>query len=119
MAMLTNLAVQNKHQTMEFAETTQYNEVSFNSIWFSDEAHFHLDDAVNKQNVRFWASENQRVIHEKVHHALRITVWAVISSHGLLGAIFFDETVNSERYLTMLRNTSVPHLLATVLSSQT
>jgi hypothetical protein len=39
-----------------------------------DEAHFHLDGVVNKQNVQFWASQNLHVIHEKVHHALRITV---------------------------------------------
>jgi hypothetical protein len=54
-------------------------------------------------------------IHEK------ITVWVAVSSHGLLGPIFFEETVNrvnSERCLSMLCNTFVPHLLATGLSLQ-
>jgi hypothetical protein len=37
---------------MAFAEWAYNNEVSFNNVWFSDEAHFHLDDVVNKQNVR-------------------------------------------------------------------
>jgi hypothetical protein len=46
--------VQNKHQRMAFAEWAQNNEVSFKSVCFSDEAHFHLDGVVNKQNVRFW-----------------------------------------------------------------
>jgi hypothetical protein len=59
------------------------------------------------------------VIHEKVHHALRITVWVVISSHGLLGSIFFEETVNSEYYLSMLHNSFMLHLLATDLPLQT
>jgi hypothetical protein len=45
------------------------------------------------------------VIHEKVHHAPRVTVWVAISSHGLLGPTFCEETVSSERYLSMLRNT--------------
>jgi hypothetical protein len=49
----------------------------------------------------------------------RITVWVVISSHGLLGPIFFKDTVNSERYLSMLRNTFVSHLLAAGLLLQT
>jgi hypothetical protein len=60
----------------------------------------------------FGASENPHVVHEKLHHAPRITVWVTISSHGLLGPIFFEEAVNSERYSSMLHNTFVPHLLA-------
>jgi hypothetical protein len=55
------------------------------------------------------------MIYEKVHNPLRITVQVAISSHGPLGLIFFEETVNSERYLSVLHNTSVPHLLATGL----
>jgi hypothetical protein len=62
---------------MAFAEWAQ-NEESFNNVCFSDEAYFHLDGVVNKQIVRFWASENPRVIHEKVPHAPRITVWVAI-----------------------------------------
>jgi hypothetical protein len=83
---------------MAFAERAQNNEVSFNNVWFSDEAHFNFDCEVNKQNVRFWASENTRVIHEKVHHAPRMTVWVAISSHGLLGLIVFEGTLSSERF---------------------
>jgi hypothetical protein len=52
MTVLPNLTVQNKHQRVAFAEWVQNNEVSFNSIWFSDEAYFHLDDVVNIQNVQ-------------------------------------------------------------------
>jgi hypothetical protein len=78
-----------------------------------------LDVVVNKQNVRFWASENPRVIHEKVHHALRITMWGTNSNHGMLGPVSFEETMNIERYLSMFCNTFVPHLLATGLPLQT
>jgi hypothetical protein len=100
-----------------FAEWAQNNVVLFNNVWFSDEAHF--DGEVNKQNVWFWVSENPRVIHVKAHRALRITAWFAISSHGLLGSTFFEETVNSECYLSTLHNTFVPHLLATGLPLQT
>jgi hypothetical protein len=104
---------------MAFAEWARNNEVSFNNVWFSDGAHINLDGVVNKQNVRFLASENPCVIHEKVHHATRIIVWVTISSHGLLGPISFEETVNSPHYLSMLGNTFVPPFLATGLPLQT
>jgi hypothetical protein len=52
------------------------------------------------------------------NHAPRITVWVAISNRGLLRPIFFEETVNSERYVSMLCNTFAPHLL-TGLSFQT
>jgi hypothetical protein len=89
------------------------------NVWFSDEAHFHLNGVVNKQNVRFWASENPYVISEKVRHAPRVTVWVAISSHGIIGPFFFNETVNAERYLDVLGNSFVPHLIATGLPFDT
>jgi hypothetical protein len=116
MAVLPKLTVQNKHQRMTFA---QNNEVSLNNVWFSDEAHFHLNGVANKQNVWFWASENPRVIHEKVHPAPRTAAWVIISSHGLLWQIFLEETVSSERYLSMLRISFGSHRLAAGLPLQT
>jgi hypothetical protein len=114
MRVLPKLTVQNKHQWMTFTDWAQNDDVLFN-VWFSDEAHFHSDGEVNKQNVRFWVSENPCEIHKKVHLALTITVCVAISSYVLLGPIFFEETVNTEHYLSMLHNTFVLHLLATGL----
>jgi hypothetical protein len=116
--VLPKLTIQNKHQRMIFAEWALNNEVLFNNVWFSDKAHVDMDGVVNKMSD-FGRRENPRVIHEKLHHAPRITAWVAISSHGLLGSIFFQETVNSECYLSMGRNTLVPQLLATGLPLQT
>jgi hypothetical protein len=86
----------------------------------SDEADFHLDGVVNKPNVQFWVSENPYVIHEMVHHALRITVWVAISSHGLLRPIFLRDSEQWALFtVNMLCNTFMPHLLATGLLLQT
>jgi hypothetical protein len=78
--LLPKLRVQKQHQRMIFVEWAQNYEVSFNNVWLSYEAHFHLESLdnkqTNKQNVWFWASQNPCVIHEKVHHSLIITVWA-------------------------------------------
>ena len=38
-------------------------------VLMSDEAHFHLNGAVNKQNCRYWAAENPREIHQKPLHS--------------------------------------------------
>jgi hypothetical protein len=32
-----------------------------NVAWLSDDAHFHFDRYVNKQNIWFWASEDPRL----------------------------------------------------------
>ena len=34
-------------------------------VWFSDEAHFHLDGGVNSQNCRIWASEKSEVTRSR------------------------------------------------------
>jgi hypothetical protein len=60
--VLPKLTVPNKHQRVAFAEWDQNNEVLFNNVWFSFEAHFHLDRVVNKQNLYFQASENSHDI---------------------------------------------------------
>jgi hypothetical protein len=48
--MSPKLTVQNRYQRMAFAEWAQNNEVSFNSVWFSNEAHLHLDGASCTEN---------------------------------------------------------------------
>ena len=37
----------------------------FNHIWFSDEAHFHLNGAVNNHSNAFWVDEKPEEICEK------------------------------------------------------
>lgn len=55
----------------------------------SDEAHFHLDGHVNKQNCRYWAKENPRELHQKPLHSQKVTVWCALSKVGIIGPYFF------------------------------
>lgn len=86
------------------------------AVFFSsDEAHFHLSGAVNKQNFRYWAENNPRIIHERPLHSPKLTVWCAVSQLGVIGPYFFEEegvtvTVNSERYVSMLENFLQPRL---------
>lgn len=85
-------------------------------IFMSDEAHFYLDGEVNKQNMRYWAPNNPRNVHEKRLHSQRVTVWCAISPFGIIGPYFFESedgetvTVNAERYTHMLRTFLRPQL---------
>lgn len=83
------------------------------AVFFSDEAHFYLSGCVNKQNFRYWSADNPRVIHEKPLHCEKVTVWCAVSEMGIIGPYFFEEgnraaTVNSERYIAMIRNFFAP-----------
>jgi len=81
---------------------------------FSDEAHFHLGENVNKQNCRIWGSKNPHVIMEKPMHPQRVTVWCGFWSGSIIGPFFFENeqgavvTVNGERYRAMLNEFLLP-----------
>jgi len=55
----------------------------------SDEAHFHLDGYVNKQNCQFWAAQNLRELHQRPLHTAKVSVWYGISTVGIVGPYFF------------------------------
>jgi hypothetical protein len=77
----------------------------------SDEAHFHMNGFVSKQNWRFWSAVNTREVHQRPLHSSKLTVWCVVSKLGIVGPYFFEEgetpvTVTSARYIDMLKTTS-------------
>lgn len=85
-------------------------------IIFSDEAHFHLNGYVNKQNCRIWGDENPKETIEKAMYPERVTAWCGLWAGGVIGPYFFENeygktcTVNGERYRTMLSDFLWQHL---------
>ena len=59
-------------------------------IIMNDEAHFHLNGTVNKQNLRYWAPENPRNIHNSTLHVSRCDVRLPLLA--LSGCIFLRKT---------------------------
>ena len=57
----------------------------------SDEAHFHISGAVNKQNFRYWAESNPHELQERPLHSPRVTVWCAVADFGVIGTYFFEE----------------------------
>lgn len=86
------------------------------NIFFSDEAHFHLDGYVNKQNYRYWAPNNPHNKHSKSLHTQKVTVWCAISGSSIIGPYFFEDavgrsvTVSSVNYCEMIQNFFLPRL---------
>ncbi|CAK9826872.1 hypothetical protein ANTRET_LOCUS4642 [Anthophora retusa] len=76
----------------------------------SDEAHFHLNGFVNRQNCRVWGTENPRAVHQRQLHPIKCTVWCAVTSQQIIGPYFFEDnngnavSVTGERYRHMLEN---------------
>lgn len=101
-----NWVLERQHENADFAD----------KIIFSDEAHFHLDGFVNRQNCRIWGEENPRVIHEKQMHPQRVTVWCGFWAGGIIGPFFYEneagqaQTVNGVRYREMITSFFLPRI---------
>lgn len=101
-----------KEQRMTYArwlkEKTDADPEFLNHVWFSDEAHFHLNGAVNAQNSRVWTSELPDMVLESPLHSPKVTAWCAMTANGLIGPFFFEAsngttvTVNKTRYVSML-----------------
>ncbi|GBM69071.1 hypothetical protein AVEN_275702-1 [Araneus ventricosus] len=106
------LSQRSVEQRLEFANTIvemiDNHQFDVNMLWCRDEAHFHLDGYVNRQNWSIWGTENPHFAIEKSLYPRRVTVWSALSSRGIVGAIFFEQTVNSARYVETLRNQFIP-----------
>jgi hypothetical protein len=79
-------------------------------IWFCDEEHFHLNGYVNKQNVHAWGTDTPHTVMEKSLHPQKHTVRRAISSAGIVGPVFLDDTVNAGRYPKLRKHHFVPSL---------
>lgn len=98
-----------------FLEKLQARHSFLDSLWMSDEANFHLDGTVSKQNFRYWSKQQPHIAIAHDMFPSHLTVWCAISSKGVIGPYFFEEhkevvTVNAYRYSNMLERFFVRHL---------
>ncbi|GFV29178.1 DUF4817 domain-containing protein [Trichonephila clavipes] len=85
------------------------------------EAPFSLHGDVNSHNCRIWATSNPREYTQKPLHSPKVTAWCSYTGSFIIGPFFFEtqcpvngwitETVNAQRYLTLLWKTVVPCLI--------
>jgi hypothetical protein len=80
-----------------------------NVVW-TDEAKFHLSSSVNRHNCVYWRTSNPNVEVEYNDTSPGVIVWSGVTYQGVLGPFFFEDGVNSENYLELIRNTVYPLL---------
>ncbi|GFY19270.1 DUF4817 domain-containing protein [Trichonephila clavipes] len=101
---------------IEFLQQRVLRKPTAKGVGLSDEAHFWLNDYVNKQNCRIWSEANPQVYVETPLHPEKLTVWCALWAGGIIGPYFFknDEghnvTVNGDRCRAMITNFFIPEL---------
>ena len=81
----------NALKLLKFTTKMHENQPEFHrKIIMSDEAHFHLEGYVNKQNCRIWGSEKPKMIIEKPLYSQRLIAWCGFWAEGIFGPYFFE-----------------------------
>lgn len=84
--------------------TQEFDNFTETVIW-TDEAKFCKNGLYNRHNSHFWAPENPRMIRERAFQdSWSFNVFCAIKNDRILCLFFYDENLNSERYLQILRN---------------
>ena len=76
----------------------------FKNILWNDEAVFHIGGLVNRHNCHYWEEEDPRITSEKMQNRPKVTVWCGMTSDSIVGFFILRDTMNAERYLTMLQD---------------
>ena len=82
-------------------EMFESGEIDENKIVFSGGAYFWLNGYVNKQNYRFWGTENTIFQYHHTLYPEKVTLWAALSVKGIY-LYFFDSTVTGNSYKELL-----------------
>lgn len=81
-----------------------------NVLW-TDESKFTNNGVINKQNNRFWASNNPHwALETNFQTVWGTNVWCGILGDSIIGPYFYDGTLNGRRYLDFLCNNLPPML---------
>jgi hypothetical protein len=71
--------------------------------FFTNETWFHLSGCISAQNNRYWSSINPRQTFEVPLYDQKIGVLCATPASRIVGPIFFENTINSERYASDIR----------------
>ena len=103
-----------------FAEKLEEDADFPKKLHMTDACHAHLSGMVNKQNFRYWGTDNPGNASTEMvpRSVLKVTVWVAVGWYGIIGPYFFEDdqgrtsTVNQENYREMIQNFYLPELRA-------
>lgn len=81
-----------------FTEHLMQDDGLLDLTFFSDESWCHLSGYVNSQTMRYWSAENPHIFRETPLHPVKVGIFVAVSRRRIIGPIFFDYTINGERY---------------------
>lgn len=77
----------------------------FKHILWTDESSFSTSGLPNRQNFRYWASENPHFAREvRWQGRQTVNVWCGILDHKILGPFFFETTLTGQSYYEFLED---------------
>jgi hypothetical protein len=71
-----------------FLQSVVEGEIDPHLTFFSDEAWFHLQGYINKQNNRYWSSQNPHLTHEDPLHPVKVGAWCALSARSVVVPVF-------------------------------
>jgi hypothetical protein len=93
-----------------FLQSVVGGEVNPQLTFFSDEAWFHLQGYINTRNNRYWNSQNPHLTHEAALRPVKFDVCCAVIARRIVELLFFNEKINSERYVEVILGQFFPEL---------
>ncbi|XP_043676454.1 uncharacterized protein LOC122633042 [Vespula pensylvanica] len=97
--------------SIRFQQLVKEEDDFLDRLIMSDQADFHLDGIINKENCIFWGAVNPTAIRDYQLHPIKCTVWCGLTSDCVIGPFFFKNDdgnnaaiVTVERYKNMIEN---------------
>jgi hypothetical protein len=69
-----------------------------------------LQGYINTENNRYWNSQNPHLSHEDPLHPVKVGVWGAVSARRIVEPVFFNKTINCERYVQVILGHFFPEL---------
>lgn len=94
----------------EFLDRCDENPDFLDSIIWTDESVFKTSGRCNRKNNIYWSARNRHLTQERPLVTSGVSVWAGVSSRGIIGPFLFDGTVDGQAFRQVFENEIYPSI---------